>query len=178
MNKINKCDSCNNVYSHRQSLWRHKQNCNNKKIRADTASYPDVEKREKKYCGKTIRCNHIQRHMNVCTKDGGLGADKVQIQQPIKKPRNHATAATIYPEKREKPVGSLYELLDELLDEDDSKEIKIIINKISQLFQESKRGAKQNRGKLMILLDLLKDCEAIDDNHYEELYDDIENICN
>ena len=29
MNKINKCDSCNNVYSHRQSLWRHRQNCNN-----------------------------------------------------------------------------------------------------------------------------------------------------
>ena len=29
MNKINKCDSCNNIYSHRQSLWRHKQNCNN-----------------------------------------------------------------------------------------------------------------------------------------------------
>ena len=46
--KLNKCDSCNNVYSHRQSLWRHKQNCNNKRIRADTASYPGMEKREKK----------------------------------------------------------------------------------------------------------------------------------
>ena len=34
MIKINKCESCNNVYSHRQSLWRHKQNCNNKRIRA------------------------------------------------------------------------------------------------------------------------------------------------
>ena len=34
MNKINKCDSCNNVYSHRQSLWRHRQNCNNNRIRA------------------------------------------------------------------------------------------------------------------------------------------------
>ena len=38
MNQINKCESCNNVYSHRQSLWRHKQNCNNKRIRADNAS--------------------------------------------------------------------------------------------------------------------------------------------
>ena len=45
---MNKCDTCNNVYSHRQSLWRHKQHCNNKRIRADTASYPDLEKREKK----------------------------------------------------------------------------------------------------------------------------------
>ena len=121
-------------------------------------------------CGKTMRSDNIQRHMDVCTKDGGLGADKVQIQQPIKKPRNHATAATIYPEKREKPVGSLYELLDELLDEDDSKEIKIIINKFIQLLQESKLGAKQNRGKLMILLDLLKDCERIDDNYYKKMY--------
>ena len=59
-----------------------------------------------------------------------------------------------------------------------SKEIKIVINKFSQLFQESKRGVKQNRGKLIILLDLLKDCETIDDNGYEKLYDAIENICN
>ena len=59
-----------------------------------------------------------------------------------------------------------------------SKEIKIIINKFSQLFQESKRGVKQNRGKLIILIDLLKDCETIDDNGYEKLYDAVENICN
>ena len=59
-----------------------------------------------------------------------------------------------------------------------SKEIKIIINKFSQLFQESKRGVKQNRGKLIILIDLLKDCETIDDNDYEKLYDAVENICN
>jgi hypothetical protein len=59
-----------------------------------------------------------------------------------------------------------------------SKETKIIINKFSQLFQESKRGAKQNRGKLMILLDLLKDCKIFDDKGYDKLYDAIENICN
>ena len=58
-----------------------------------------------------------------------------------------------------------------------SKETKSIINKFSQLFQESKRGAKQNRGKLMILLDLLKDCEIFDDKDYDKLYDAIENIC-
>ena len=59
-----------------------------------------------------------------------------------------------------------------------SKEIKIMLNKFSQLFQESKRGVKQNRGKLIILIDLLKDCETIDDNGYEKLYDAVENICN
>ena len=31
-----------------------------------------------------MKSDNIQRHMNVCTKDGGLGADKVQIEQPIK----------------------------------------------------------------------------------------------
>ena len=56
-----------------------------------------------------------------------------------------------------------------------SKEIKIMLNKFSQIFQESKRGVKQNRGKLIILIDLLKDCETIDD---EKLYDAVENICN
>ena len=55
MNKINKCDSCNNVYSHRQSLWRHRQNCNNKRIRA--------------------------------------------VEQSIKKPQDHDTVATIFPEQ-------------------------------------------------------------------------------
>jgi hypothetical protein len=53
-----------------------------------------------------------------------------------------------------------------------------MLNKFSQLFQESKRGVKQNRGKLTILIDLLKDCETIDDNDYEKLYDAVENICN
>ena len=50
MNKINKCDNCNNAYAHRQSLWRHKQSCNNKRIRQDAASYPsyDEEKHTKK----------------------------------------------------------------------------------------------------------------------------------
>ena len=28
-----------------------------------------------------MRSDHIQRHMNVCPKNGGLGVDKVQIQQ-------------------------------------------------------------------------------------------------
>jgi hypothetical protein len=34
-------------------------------------------------CGKAMRSDNIQRHMNVCTKDRGLGTDKVQekIQQ-------------------------------------------------------------------------------------------------
>ena len=59
-----------------------------------------------------------------------------------------------------------------------SKETKSIINKFSQLFQESKRGAKQNREKLIILFDLLKDCEIFDDKGYDKLYDAIENICN
>ena len=45
--------------------------------------------------------------MNGCTKDGGLGADKVRNQQPSKKPRDHGTLATIFPEKREKAVDSL-----------------------------------------------------------------------
>ena len=58
-------------------------------------------------CGKTKRSDHIQRHMNGCTKDGGLGADKVRNQQPSKKPRDHGTLATIFPEKREKAVDSL-----------------------------------------------------------------------
>ena len=48
MNKINKCDSCNNVYSHRQSLWRHRQNCNNKRIRVDTTPYSNMEISEQK----------------------------------------------------------------------------------------------------------------------------------
>ena len=38
-------------------------------------------------CGKLMRSDNIKRHMNACTKDRGLGADKVQIRQPIKKPR-------------------------------------------------------------------------------------------
>ena len=59
-----------------------------------------------------------------------------------------------------------------------SKEIKIIINKLSQLFQESKRGVKQNRGKLILLIDLLKDCKIIDDDDYEKLYLKVESICN
>ena len=59
-----------------------------------------------------------------------------------------------------------------------SKEIKIIIKKLSQLLQESKRGAKQNRRTLIILLDLLEDCGTIEDNDYEKLYDAIVNICN
>ena len=59
-----------------------------------------------------------------------------------------------------------------------SKEEKIILKKFSQLFQESKRGVKQNRGKLILLIDLLKDCEIIDDDDYEKLYDAVENICN
>ena len=58
-------------------------------------------------CGKVMRTDNIQRHMNVCMKDGTLGADKVQIQQSIKKPCHHGTVATIFPEKREKPVYSL-----------------------------------------------------------------------
>ena len=59
-----------------------------------------------------------------------------------------------------------------------SKEIKIILKKFSQLFEESKRGVKQNRGKLIILIDLLKDCEIIDDDDYEKLYEAVESICN
>ena len=58
-----------------------------------------------------------------------------------------------------------------------SKEINIIFNRFCQLFQESKRGVKQNKGTLIILLDLLKDCEAIYDNDYEKAYDAIENVC-
>ena len=59
-----------------------------------------------------------------------------------------------------------------------SEEIKIIIKKLSQLFQESKRGVKQNRGKLILLIDLLKDCKIIDDDDYEKLYLKVESICN
>ena len=81
-------------------------------------------------CGKTMRCDHIQRHMNVCTKDGNLGAGKVQIQQPIKKARNHGTLGTIFPEKREKPVDSVHSktlnpkisaLVDAIVNEEDQK---------------------------------------------------------
>ena len=56
--------------------------------------------------------------------------------------------------------------------------MKIIIKKLSQLFQESKRGVKQNRGKLILIIDLLKDCKIIDDDDYEKLYLKVESICN
>ena len=45
---------------------------------------------------------------SIITKNGGLDADKVKIQQPIKKARNHGTLGTIFPEKREKPVDSVH----------------------------------------------------------------------
>ena len=56
-------------------------------------------------------------------------------------------------------------------------EIKSIMKRFEQLFKELKRGVKENRGALIISLDLLKDCEAIDDNDYEKGYNAIENIC-
>ena len=127
MNKIYKCDSCNNVYSYRQSLWKHKQNCNNKRIRASTVSYPDVEKR------KTFIDS-------IITKDGGLGTDKVQIQQP----RNYGTVTTIFPDKRQKPVDSLHSttlnpkilaLVDAIVNEDEST-----ISKKNRRFNDIKRS--------------------------------------
>ena len=40
-------------------------------------------------CGKPMRSDHMQRHMNVCTKTGGLGTDKVQVQQPSLRNDSH-----------------------------------------------------------------------------------------
>ena len=74
MNKIYKCDSCNNVYSHRQSLWRHKQNCNNKRIRV-------VEQPIKKWenaCSVPYEPETVKR---TDDKQQKYGAGKVHNQQ-------------------------------------------------------------------------------------------------
>ena len=75
-------------------------------------------------------------------------------------------------------------------DEDGKKKIlKIIVNKYSQLIsetergvrqliRETERGVRQNCGLILILLDILKDCEVIVGNDYEESYGIIEKICN
>ena len=80
-----------------------------------------------------MRSDNIQRHMNVCAKNGGLGIDKVQIEQSMKKPCSHGTVATIFPEKREKPVDSLYSktlnpkisaLIDDIVNEQSPEKIQ------------------------------------------------------
>ncbi len=62
MNKINKCDNCNNVYAHRQSLWRYKQSCNNKRIRQDAASYHSYDEENNK---KKPKNSHDLSYINL-----------------------------------------------------------------------------------------------------------------
>ena len=101
MNKIYKCSSCNNVYSHRQSLWRHKQNCNNKRIRADTASYPDMEKQ------KTFIGAGNQQHSKTLNPDILALADSIvdEDHSPKKK-------------KKTLPINELFPPRDDITDTD------------------------------------------------------------
>ena len=55
--KIDKCESCNNIYSHRQSLWRHhQQNC--------TSSCMLFKKKK----GSEMPNQHVQMKCKVCKK--------------------------------------------------------------------------------------------------------------
>ena len=120
--KMRECDGCHkimrsdNLKNHMKKYkeLNQKLNVSNENIR-----YPFADNSSK---------------MSKSTKNGGLGTDKVQIEQPSKKPQNHGTVATIFPEKREKPIDSLHSktlnpkisaLIDDIVNEEDEPPEKI-----------------------------------------------------
>ncbi len=80
MNKKYICKNCNNVYAHRQSLWRHKQNCNTESMRQDAASSSiddhqnsdEDDTLSKKRKGVTHDDDPEDGDNNQCTKKNGV----------------------------------------------------------------------------------------------------------
>jgi hypothetical protein len=150
-----------------------------------------MEISEKKYCGKMQN----KRHNKILNPKFSALVDLINDAEAISKylPKNPIDSITTKdstdPTTSKEPNyffddnGSGIEPIEitgkDDEDEDGKKKIlKIIVNKYSQLISETERGVRQNRGILLILLDILKDCEVIAGNDYEESYGIIEKICN
>ena len=82
--KINKCEeSCNNIYSSRQSLWKHKQNCTScmlfeKKKRSEM---PNQHVQMKcRVCKKWMRKDNLKIHLNVHKNQLDLTEKEIKIE--------------------------------------------------------------------------------------------------
>ena len=129
MNKINKCDSCNNVYSHRQSQWRHIQNCNNNRIR-------EVEQpiRKPQHLKRKNTCSAPYESETVMGTDVKqyVGSGKVHNQQHSKtlNPKFSALIDSIVdeehsPKKKKKTIPPRVDLIAKIVvvDDDDDDDI-------------------------------------------------------
>ena len=187
------CQKCHKTYSSRQSLWNHKKYCKGETshhsvpYEPETVMGTDVKQQ---YVGSD-KIQNQQRSKTLTPKISDLidaiinekyeSSEKIQQKDLVYDKGQYYSdtldliSKVVTGENKDENDGSDGDYNDQFWNEktqiikrlNNSKKEKNIMNK---LLQELKRDKRQNKRKLIILLDILKDYRTIDNDCYEKVY--------